>query len=95
MKNITLFLVMLMLIGVSSNVYAQNWIPYQEVQQPAVVQTNVVYVYRPQPVVVYQWVPYVAQQNVIVEQQCLFRRVQTVVTRPVTQWVVQPVVIYQ
>ena len=83
-----------MLVGVGSNSYAQEWIPYQEHIQP-VVQTQVVYVQQPQPVVVYQWVPYVVQQNVIVEQQRLFCRTQTVVTRPYTQWIIQPVVIYR
>lgn len=92
MKNYARCLVMLMLIGLSSNLYAQNWIPYQEPIQP-VVQTQVVYVSQPQPVIVYQWVPYTVQQNVIVEQQRLFCRSQTVVTRPYTQWILQPVLI--
>jgi len=94
MKNLSMCFVMLMLIGVGSNLYAQEWIPYQEHTQP-VVQTQVVYMQQPQPVVVYQWVPYVVQQNVIVEQQKLFCRTQTVVTRPYTQWIMQPVVIYR
>jgi hypothetical protein len=45
--------------------------------------------------VIYQWVPYAAQQNVVVEQHKLFCRTQTVVTRPYTQWIMQPVVIYR
>jgi len=94
MKNLSMCFVMLMLIGVGSNLYAQEWIPYQEHTQP-VVQTQVVYVQQPQPIVIYQWVPYVVQQNVIVEQQKLFCRTQTVVTRPYTQWIMQPVVIYR
>ena len=81
-------------MSVGSNLYAQNWIPYQEPIQP-VVQTQVVYVSQPQPVVVYRWVPYTVQQNVIVEQQRIFCRTQTVVTKPVTQWIFQPVVIYR
>ena len=59
MKNLARCLVMLMIMSVGSNLYAQNWIPYQEPIQP-VVQTQVVYVSQPQPVVVYQWVPYVS-----------------------------------
>jgi hypothetical protein len=94
MKNLVICFVMLMLIGVGSNNYAQERIPYQEHIQP-VVQTQIVYVQQPQPVVVYQWIPYVSQQNVIVEQQRLFYRTQTVVTRPYTQWILQPVVIYR
>ena len=85
---------MLMLIGVGSNNYAQEWIAYQEHTQP-VVQTQAIYVQQPQPVVVYQLVPYVVQQNIVVEQQRLFCRTQTVVTRPYTQWIIQPVVIYR
>jgi hypothetical protein len=94
MKNLARCLLMLMIMSIGSNLYAQNWIPYQETVQP-VVQTQVVYMPQPQPVVIYQWVPYVAQQNVIVEQQCLFRRTQTVVSRPFTHWVLQRVVIYR
>ena len=94
MKNLARCLVMLMLIGVGANGYAQEWIPYQEPIQP-VVQTQVVYVQQPQPVVVYQWVPYASQQNVIVEQQRLFCKTQTVISRPFTQWILQPVVVYR
>jgi hypothetical protein len=94
MKNLARCLLMLMIMSVGSNLYAQNWIPYQETIQP-VVQTQVVYVPQPQPVVVYQWVPYVVQQNVVVEQQRIFCRTQTVVTKPFTQWILQPMVIYR
>jgi hypothetical protein len=94
MKSLVICFVMLMLIGVGSNLYAQEWIAYQQPVQP-VIQTQVVYVHQPQPVVVYQLVPYVVQQNIIVEQQKLFCRTQTVVTRPFTQWIMQPVVIYR
>ena len=94
MKNLARCFVMLMIMSVGSNLYAQEWIPYQQPIQP-VVQTQVVYVYQPQPVVVYQWVPYSVQQNVIIEQQRLFCRTQTIVSRPYTQWVIQPVVVYR
>lgn len=88
MKNFARCLVMLFLIGISSNSYAQDWVAYNQPQ----VQT--VYV-QPQPIVVYQWVPYVVQQNVIIEQRRLFCTNQTVVSRPITQWILQPVVIYR
>jgi len=94
MKNLARCLIVLVLAGVGSVANAQNWIPYQEPVQP-VVQSQVIYVQQTQPVIVYQWVPYVAQQNVIVEQQRLFCRTQTVITRPFTQWVLQPIVVYR
>jgi hypothetical protein len=90
MKNLARCLVMLMLMSVASNVYAQNWVAYQEV-----VQTQTTYIPQPQPVVVYQWVPYVSQQNFVIEKQRIFCKTQTVVSRPFTQWVLQPVVIYR
>jgi len=93
MKNLARCFLMLIIMGIGSNLYAQNWIPYQENIQP-VVQSQIIYVQQPQPVVVYQWVPYTSQQNVIVEQQRLFCRTQTVVSRPITQWVLQPVTLY-
>jgi hypothetical protein len=94
MKNLVKCFIVIMLMSVGSSLYAQNWIPYQEPIQP-VVQTQIVYVSQPQPVVVYQWVPYVVQQNVVVEQQRIFCRTQTVVTKPFTQWILQPMVIYR
>jgi hypothetical protein len=50
---------------------------------------------QPQPVVIYQWVPYSVQQNVVVEQRRLFCINQTVISRPIVQWVLQPMVIYR
>jgi hypothetical protein len=94
MKNLVICFVMLMLIGVGSNGYAQEWIAYQEPVQP-VVQTQVVYVQQHQPVVIYQWVPYTSQQNFVVEQQRIFCKTQTIVSRPFTQWVLQPMVVYR
>jgi hypothetical protein len=44
---------------------------------------------------VYQWVPYASQQNFVLEQQRIFCRTQTIVSRPFTQWVLQPVVVYR
>jgi hypothetical protein len=94
MKNLARCVVLFMLMSISSKVYAQNWIPYQEVVQP-VVQTQTVYVNQPQPVIVYQWVPYVVQQNVVVEQQRIFCRTQTIISKPFTQWILQPVIVYR
>jgi len=94
MYNLARCFVMLMLISVGSNLYAQEWVAYQEPVQP-VVQTQIIYVQQPQPVVIYQWVPYASQQNFVVEQQRIFCKTQTIVTRPFTQWVLQPIVIYK
>lgn len=92
MKNFARCLVMLFLMGVSSNLYAQEWIPYQQYVEP-IPQT--VYVQQPQPVLIYQYVPYTVQQNIVVEKRCLFVKTQTVVSRPVIQWIYQPVLIYR
>ena len=93
MKNFARCLVMLFLMGVSSNLYAQEWVAYNQYVQPQP-QIQMVYV-QPQPVVVYQWVPYTVQQNVVVEQKRLFCVNQTVVSRPTIQWILQPVVVYR
>ena len=80
-------------MSVSSNLYAQEWVGYnQYIQTQPQIQT--VYM-QPQPVVIYQWVPYSVQQNVVVEQRRFFCVNQTVISRPVVQWVLQPVVIYR
>lgn len=93
MKNFARCLVMLFLMGVSSNLYAQEWVAYNQYVQPQP-QIQTVYV-QPQPVVVYQWVPYTVQQNIVVEQRRLFCVNQTVVSKPTIQWILQPVVIYR
>lgn len=90
MKNLARCCVMLFLMGVSS-AYAQEWIAYQQYVEP-IPQT--VYA-QPQPLVIYQWTPYTVQQNVVVEQRRLFCVNQTVISRPTTQWILQPVVIYR
>jgi hypothetical protein len=93
MKNFARCWVILFLMGVSSNLHAQEWVAYnQYVQSQPQIQT--VYV-QPQPVVIYQWVPYSVQQNVVVEQRRLFCINQTVISRPIVQWVLQPMVIYR
>lgn len=93
MKNFARCLVMLFLMSVSSNLYAQEWVAYNQYVQPQP-QIQTVYV-QPQPVVIYQWVPYAVQQNVVVEQRRLFCVNQTVVSRPTVQWILQPVVVYR
>ena len=93
MKNFARCLVMLFLMGVSSNMYAQEWVAYnQYVQSQPQIQT--IYV-QPQPVLVYQWIPYTVQQNIVVEQRRLFCVNQTIVSRPTVQWILQPMVIYK
>jgi hypothetical protein len=94
MKNLARCLIAILLISTGSNLYAQNWVSYQEPVQPTV-PNQIVYIQQSQPVVIYQWVPYIVQQNVVVEQQRLFCRTQTVITKPYIQWVLQPMVIYR
>lgn len=94
MKNFARCFVIIFLMGVSSNLYAQEWIAYNHYVQPQP-QVQTVYIQQPQPVIVYQWTPYTVQQNVVVEQRRLFCVNQTVVSRPITQWILQPVVIYR
>jgi hypothetical protein len=96
MKNIARCLLVISMTIVCGNIYAQEWIPYQP--QNHVVQTTVTqqsYVYQPQPVVIYQYVPYVVNQPVVVEHRCLLYRTQRVVYVPQTQYFYQPVVVYR
>lgn len=94
MKNLARCVILFILMGLSSNLYAQNWIPYQEVVRP-VTQTQIIYIHQPQPFIIYQWIPYTSHQNIIVEQQRIFCRTQTIVNKPFTQWVLQPVIVYR
>lgn len=95
MKNIARCLFVILIATLCCNLYGQEWVPYQQHQ---VVQTTVTqqsYVYQPQPVVVYQYVPHIVHQPVIVEQRCLLYRTQRVIYVPQTQYVYQPVLIYR
>lgn len=84
------------LISICSVVNAQEFIQ-QQIYSPPVVQSNVVYPVSPaqNPIVVYQWVPYTVQENVVIEHYYMFRKTQTVVSRPIVRWVYQPVLIYR
>ena len=93
MKNFAGCLVILFLMGFSSNLYAQEWVGYNQYIQPQP-QIQTVYL-QPQPIVIYQWVPYSVQQNVVLEQRRFFCVNQTVISRPVVQWILQPMVIYR
>lgn len=96
MKNIARCLLVMLMVVLCDNIYGQEWIPYQPSNR--VVQTTVTqqsYVYQPQPVVVYQYIPYVVNQPVVVEQRCLLYRTQRVVYVPQTQYFYQPVVVYR
>ncbi len=95
MKNFARCFIMLFLMSISSNLYAQEWVAYnQHIQPQPQPQIQTVYI-QPQPVLVYQWVPYTVQQNIVVEQRYLFCKRQTVVTQPTIQWIYQPVIIYK
>lgn len=94
MKNFARCFVMLFLMGISSNLYAQEWVAYNQYVQPQP-QIQTVYVQQPQPVLIYQWVPYTVQQNIVVERRCFLHVNQTVVSRPTVQWILQPVVVYR
>lgn len=93
MKNLARCLVILFMVSISSSLYAQEWVAYNPYFQTQP-QIQMVYV-QPQPVVIYQWVPYSIQQNIVIEKRCLFHTNQIVSTRPITQWVLQPVIIYR
>ena len=93
MKNFARCLLMLCLFSYSSSLYAQEWVAYNPyIQQQPQIQT--VYI-QPQPIIVYQWTPYTVQQNIVVEQKRLFCVNQTVISRPVVQWILQPTVVYR
>lgn len=93
MNNLARCLTTLLLISFGSSLYAQEWVAYNQYAQ---IQPQIQTIYvQSQPVIVYQWVPYTVQQNVVVEQRRLFCVNQTVVSRPVVQWILQPMVIYR
>ena len=98
MKNFARCSVILFLMGISYSGYAQEWIPYVP-ETTVVEQTRTSYfsqpVYRPSAMIVYQYVPCAVYQNVVVENQYIFRKTQAVVSRPTTQWILQPMVIYR
>jgi hypothetical protein len=97
MKILARSLVLLFIISIASNTYAQNWIAYQGYyQQPVITHSQIYaqpYVPVSQPLLIYQWVPYQTQQNIIVEQRCFLHKTYKIVTVPQTQWIYQPTII--
>jgi hypothetical protein len=87
------------IISMGTETYAQNWIPYQGYQQEIIQQTTVNhhqnYVYQPQPTIVYQYIPYVVNQPIVVEQRCLLYKTQRVVYTPQVQYFYQPILVYR
>ena len=96
MKNIiNLFLIFFFYTVSSQYGFCQEWIPYQNPSPVTIVeQTRVIY-RPPQPVIIYQWVPYMVEQPYIIEKRCFFQRTSHIEYRPTIQWAYQPVVIYR
>ena len=86
----------LLAIVICNSVYAQDWIPYvnnhQQVVQTTVTQQTYI---PPQPVITYQYVSYITQQPVIIEQRCLLYRTQKIVYVPQVQYFYHPVLVYR
>lgn len=95
MNNIARCFVMFFIISLCGQTFADEWIAYRE-NITHIVEPKIDYIVpQYQPVIYYQPVPYVVYQNIIVEKQCFFHRTQTIVTKPVTQYYYQPVVLYR
>jgi len=77
--------------------HGQEWIPYvsNAVQTTQTTITQQTFVPPPQPVVVYQYTPYIVQQPIVVEQRCLWHRTQKVVYVPQVQYFYHPVWVYR
>jgi hypothetical protein len=88
------YILLLLLFTFANNCYAQEWIPYQPVVVQSIIQQPIIQ-YVPQPTVVYQWTPYVVQQNTIVQKMCLFHKTYTVISQPTIQYFYQPVIVYR
>jgi hypothetical protein len=97
MIHLIKYLLFVTVVSFSGVVYAQNWIPYQN-NPPQLVQQTVTqqsYVQQSQPVVYYQYVPYVVNQPTVIEERCWFHRTHKVVYVPQLQYFYQPVLIYR
>lgn len=96
MKNLARCLFMLCILSVNpKNGFTQEWIPYVNHTIITVTeQTQVVY-RQPQPVMVYQWIPYIIPQSYVVEKRCLLHKTYHVMNQPTVQWIYQPVVTYR
>jgi hypothetical protein len=99
MKNLARCFVLIAVTALCTNAYAQNWIPYQEYREPVFQTITTIQQYQvptiPQPIIVYQWTPYAVNQNIILEQRCLFHKTQKLISVPQTYWTLQPVMMYK
>lgn len=93
--------VYVLLVTIAFNsVYAQEWVPYNSQnhtfqQTTNFVQQVPVQVVQPQPVVMYQYVPYIVNQPVVIEKRCFFHSAQRVTYVPIVQYYYQPVILYR
>lgn len=87
--------------GLGSITIADEWVAYQvtPVIMPNINTTTHSQSYsislQPQPIIVYQWVPYTTHYYTTIESRCLFRREQTLIVQPMTRWLYQPHIIYR
>jgi hypothetical protein len=99
MKNLARCFYVLFALTVTHSLYADEWITYSY-NPPQVTQTQTTitpqpYNPPPQPVLVYQYTPYVIQQPVVVEQRCFLHRTQKIVYIPQVQYFYHPVWVYR
>jgi hypothetical protein len=100
MKNLARCLCVLSLFTICNNTYSQDWIPYVNNSSAQTVQTCITqqtYVSPTilQPLLVYQSIPYIIHQPVIVEQRCLLYRTQKIIYVPQVFYYYNPLVIYR
>lgn len=93
MKNLARCLWVMLAIIFCDNIYAQQWMPYQEygsfVHQTTTIQQ------QQQPTIIYQYYPQVVTTNVVVEQRCWLRKYYVLVPQQQVQWIYYPVVVYR
>ena len=89
MKKILLILVAMIF---TNSIYAQDvWVPYRA----EIVSPQPAYLSYSQPTIYYQAVPYYNYQTTVVEHRCMFHVRKQIITKPIIQWVYQPVIIYK
>lgn len=91
MYKIILFSILLF----PSNVFGDTWVHFDQVVDTPEIQIKIINNNQPKyiPQNVYQWVPYVTNEPIIIEKRCLFIKKYEVEYRPVTRWALRPIVI--
>jgi hypothetical protein len=87
--------ILLSIFLLPTNVFGDTWVHYEPPMSSTELNINIINQQKPTyvPQNVYQWVPYIVNEPIVVEKRYLLIKKYEIEYRPVTKWVLRPIVI--